>query len=351
MNHYAQVETGLSTEQLVCDLRSDTVTRPCANMIRAMASAPVGDDVYGDDPSVNKLEETMAGMLGKEAAMFVASGTQSNLCAVMAHCGRGEEVITGDGYHVFIDEAAGASVLAGVALFPIALEDNHSLLPERITGAIKDDDPHCPVSRLLCLENTVHGKAIDLETITSSSEAGRAGGLSIHLDGARFFNAVVETGCRPQELAGIADTVSVCLSKGLGAPMGSVLCGPHELVRRARRHRKILGGGMRQAGFAAAAGLYALENNIDRLAEDHARAGSFASFLEGLDAGAVEQATNMVFFTPKLEDHASLHAHLAKSGIKIGGQKPTIRMVMHRDVSDEAYKVLVRAFETFFRKN
>lgn len=351
MNLYAQVDTGISNGPLVCDLRSDTVTRPCANMIEAMARAPVGDDVYGDDPSVNRLEETLAGMLGKEAAMFVPSGTQSNLCAVMAHCGRGDEVITADAYHVFIDEAAGASVLAGVALFPLPVEEDHSLSPARIKNAIKDDDPHCPVSRLLCLENTVHGKAIALETIKASAEAGRGAGLRVHLDGARFFNAVTALGCSPQDLADIADTVSVCLSKGLGTPMGSVLCGPSDLVRRARRHRKILGGGMRQAGFAAAAGLYALENNIGRLAEDHARARSFAHFLEGLDAGAVEQATNMVFFTPKLEDHASLHAHLAKSGIKIGGQNPTIRMVMHRDVNDTGYAALIQAFERFFVKN
>jgi len=348
MNLYSQVETDLGTSDIVCDLRSDTVTRPCESMRKVMADAHVGDDVYGEDPTVNHLENKLAEMLGKEAGMFVPSGTQSNLCSVMAHCGRGDEAIVGDQYHIYIDEAAGASVLAGVALFPGKLQDDHSISPESIKAAIKDDDPHCPVSKLLCLENTVHGVAIALETMQDASKAGRSAGLNVHLDGARFFNAVTALGCEPHELADVADTVSVCLSKGLGTPMGSVLTGPKSLIARARRNRKILGGGMRQAGFAAAAGLYALDNNIKRLQDDHDRAVYLASELRHMNCGSVTNDTNMVFFTPDTDDHVGLHTHLAKHGVKIGGQNPTIRMVIHRDVDDVAMETCVSALRSFF---
>jgi len=348
MNLYSQIETNLEASKIVCDLRSDTVTRPCEGMRNAMHNAQVGDDVYGEDPTVNRLEAVLAEMLGKEAGMLVPSGTQSNLCAVMAHCGRGEEAIVGDEYHVFIDEAAGASVLAGVALFPVKTETDHSLSAASIKMAIKDDDPHCPVSRLLCLENTVHGIAIPLETMEAASQAGKAAGLSIHLDGARFFNAVTTLNCEPAELAGIADTVSVCMSKGLGAPMGSVLVGPKSIISRARRNRKILGGGMRQAGFAAAAALYALNKNIPRLVEDRRRAEKLATALRDLVCGKVSHHTNMVFFTPNLDDHAALHIHLAEHGIKIGGQSPTIRMVLHKDIDEKTLENCIKAFGAFF---
>jgi threonine aldolase len=348
MNLYSQVETNLTSEQIICDLRSDTVTKPCANMREAMANAIVGDDVYGDDPTVNHLEATLAEMLHKEAAMFVPSGTQSNLCAIMSHCGRGEEVIVGDQYHIYIDEAAGASVLAGAALFPVALGADHSISPASVKAAIKDDDPHCPISKLLSLENTVHGEAIALSTMQAASKAGRDAGLNVHLDGARFFNAITELGCQPHELADVADTVSVCLSKGLGTPMGSVLCGPKDLIARARRHRKILGGGMRQAGFAAAAGLYALEHNISRLKDDHAHAEALSTALNKLNCGEIQQHTNMVFFTPDIEDHTKLHDHMAQFGVKLGGQNPTIRLVLHRDVDDAALETCISGFTSFF---
>ena len=252
---------------------------------------------------------------------------------------------------MFIDEAAGASVLASTALFPIALQDDHSVSPLSIVSAIKDDDPHCPISRLLSLENTVHGKAIPLNTIRASAKAGRDAGLSVHLDGARFFNAVTEIGCSPKDLAGIADTVSVCLSKGLGAPMGSVLAGPQALIQRARRHRKILGGGMRQAGIAAAAGLFALENNVHRLKQDHDHARELASTLKALNCGDVSQATNMVFFEPEIDNHLPLHEHMAKAGVKIGGQHPKIRLVLHRDITPEGLELIKDAFTSFFMKN
>lgn len=347
MNLYSQVETDLDPMQIVCDLRSDTVTKPCAGMRKAMAEAEVGDDVYGEDPTVNRLEITLAEMLGKEAGLLLSSGTQSNLCAIMAHCGRGEEVIVGDQYHVYIDEAAGASVLAGVALFPVALAQDHSISPATVDGAVKEDDPHCPVSHLLSLENTVHGRSISLETIRASAEAGRKHGLSVHLDGARFFNAITDLQCKPKDLASAADTVSVCLSKGLGAPLGTVLVGPAKLIAKARRHRKILGGGMRQAGIVAAAGIYALEHNIERLAEDHQRAETLAGVLNDLDIGSVVHDTNMVFLTPNFADHTALHASLGKQGIKIGGQNPTIRMVLHKDVSDAALQTAIEAFTAF----
>lgn len=348
MNLYSQVETDLDASKTICDLRSDTITKPCTGMRAAMQNAIVGDDVYGEDPTVNHLEKTLAEMLGKAAGMFVPSGTQSNLCSVLSHCGRGEEAIVGDQYHIFIDEAAGASVLGGVALFPVALEDDHSVSPASIKGAIKDDDPHCPISKLLCLENTVHGEAVSLDKMQAASQAGREAGLNVHLDGARFFNAVTALGCEPHELAGVADTVSVCLSKGLGTPIGSVLTGPKDLIARARRNRKILGGGMRQAGFAAAAGLYALEHNVQRLQEDHDRAAHLASELRQLNCGSVTHNTNMVFFTPELDDHVALHAHLAEHGVKIGRQKPTIRMVLHRDVDDAALDACIEGIQSFF---
>ncbi len=216
--------------KVICDLRSDTVTRPCAGMRAAMAGAEVGDDVMGEDPQVNRLEAGLAERMGKEAGLFLPTGTQSNLTGLMAHCGRGEEVIVGRPYHVFTFEAAGASVLASIALFPLEPRATGALDPDDIVAAVKADDPHFTVSRLLSLENTHDGKAIPLADIAASAQAARDAGLSVHLDGARIFNAVTELGCEPDELAGLADTVSVCLSKGLGAPAGSVLVGPADLI-------------------------------------------------------------------------------------------------------------------------
>lgn len=259
-------------------------------------------------------------------------------------------MIVGNRYHVFIDEAAGASVLAGVALFPVALRGDGSLSPQSVAAAVKDDDPHCPVSKLLSLENTVHGKAIPLQVMQEVADAARANGLNIHLDGARFFNAVTAIGCEPKELARISDSVSVCLSKGLGAPLGSVLVGSRDLIARARRHRKILGGGMRQAGIFAAAGLFALDRNIERLADDHDRAARLAAGLKALGCGEVTSETNMVFFTPEQRDHVPLHEHLERQGVRIGRQYPTIRMVLHKDVNDEALETCLGAFQKYFEQ-
>ncbi|MEM7642535.1 MAG: GntG family PLP-dependent aldolase, partial [Pseudomonadota bacterium] len=244
------------------DLRSDTVTRPGAAMRAAMAEAVVGDDVYGDDPTVARLEAEVAARFGFEAALLLPSGTQSNLIAVMCHCGRGEEVLVGRGYHVDCAEARGTSVLGGIAVEPLALRDDQGIDPAVIAAAVKPDDVHYPVTRLLSLENSVGGRVVPLAVQAAAVAEARQHGLAVHLDGARVFNACVALDVAPAEMAAGVDSVSVCLSKGLGAPAGSVLAGSADLIARARRWRKILGGGMRQVGVIAAAGLHALEHHV-----------------------------------------------------------------------------------------
>jgi threonine aldolase len=333
---------------VVCDLRSDTVTHPDSAMRAAMAAAEVGDDVYGEDPSIIALENRMAGLLGKDAAMFVSSGTQSNLCAIMAHCGRGDELIVGDAYHIYVDEAAGASVLAGVSMHAIPVDDGNAVSAEQVKGAVKDDDPHYARSRLLCLENTVGGKAISLEKMRSPAQAAWDAELSVHLDGARFFNAITELKCTAKELADCADSISVCFSKGLGAPVGSILVGSHAIIARARRNRKILGGGLRQAGVLAAAATHALDHHLSLLPVDHDHAAQLADALHDLDVGNVHSGTNMVFFTPNASQHNALHAHMEAAGVRIGGQHPTIRMVMHRDIDNAGLEAAITAFRSFY---
>ncbi len=349
MTHYAGMARADRGNAPVCDLRSDTVTRPDAGMLAAMSAAEVGDDVYGDDPQVNRLEEELSARLGKEAGLFVPSGTMSNLLALLSHCQRGEEIIVGHGYHVYIDEAAGASVLGGISLCPVPVRADGALDPAVITGAVKEDDFHYAIPRLLSLENTHNGLAVPLADMNAAAEAGRGAGLAVHLDGARFFNAVSALGCSEEDLAGLADTVSICLSKGLGAPVGSVLTGPHDLISRARRWRKMLGGGMRQAGVLAAAGLYALEHNVQRLSEDHARAEALAGALRGLGAGEVSQATNMVFFTPPGGRNLELKSHLAADGVVIAaGASGMIRMVLHKDADDAALEAALTSLMRFY---
>lgn len=349
MNAYLSARRETGANRPAIDLRSDTVTQPDEAMRRAMVEADLGDDVYGDDPSVNRLEATVAERLGKEAALFVPSGTMSNLAAMLAHCGRGEEVIVGKGYHVAAYEAAGASVLGGISLCPIPVDPDGGLSPEAILAEVKPDDSHKPLNRLLSLENTHDGKAVSLDRIAQAAGAGRSAGLSVHLDGARFFNAIAALGCEPRDLAGLVDSVSVCLSKGLGTPAGSVLTGPGEIVARARRYRKMLGGGMRQAGVLAAAGLYALDHNVARLTEDHARAEALAAALSAMQPGTVRQSTNMVFWSPEAGVHNALRAHLAQSGIVLGGGTDgDIRIVLHKDVADEGLELILAEFRAFF---
>lgn len=347
MNQYAKASAPIGA--VICDLRSDTVTGPDAAMRAAMAAAEVGDDVMGDDPTVARLETTLAERLGKDAGLFLPSGTQSNLAAMLSHCGRGEEVITGRGYHVFKYEAGGASALGGIVMDPLAVATDGGLEPAAIAAAVKEDDSHHPVSRLLSLENTHNGKAVSLERIAEAVAAGRAARLALHLDGARLFNAATALGCDAGEVTAPFDTVSVCLSKGLGAPVGSVLLGPAEFIARARRWRKMLGGGLRQVGVLAAAGLHALEHNVAGLAADHERAEALAGTLRSFGAGAVEQNSNMVFFTPDSPVNAQLGAHLAARGVLIAaGEAGPIRMVLHRDVTDEALLAVQSGFAEFY---
>jgi len=340
-----------ANQKVRIDLRSDTVTRPTAEMRAAMAIAEVGDDVYGDDPTVNALQAQVAALLGKEAGLFVASGTQSNLCALLAHCQRGDELLVGDCHHVHRYEAGGVSVLGGVMMEALATDHRGMMQPDTITEAVKPDDPHCPISRLLCLENTVSGHVHDVASITGLASAGRDNGLAVHLDGARLMNAAVKLGVPARQLVEPVDSVSLCLSKGLGTPAGSVLVGSTEFIARARRMRKLVGGGMRQVGILAAAGLYALEHHIDRLADDHAAALRLADQLGriakvSVNADLVE--TNMVFM--QLPEGAAdpLRAHLAGRGILLGGGDRIIRLVTHLDIDVSAIDQFTAELADFF---
>lgn len=316
----------MSTAKVV-DLRSDTVTRPCAGMRRAMAAAEVGDDVYGEDPTVNRLESACAERLGFEAGLFVASGTQSNLAALLTHCGRGDEYIAGQMAHTYRFEGGGAAVLGGIQPQPVPFEDDGTLDLDMVAAVIKPDDFHFARTRLLCLENTQAGKALPLPYLARAEALAKRERLALHLDGARLFNAVVAQGVPAFEIAAHFDTVSVCLSKGLGAPVGSVLCGSAAFIDEARRWRKVLGGGMRQAGVLAAAGLYALEHNIERLTEDHQRAQALANAL-ALHGLNVTCHTNMVF----VEDvpTARMVQVMGAARILVSGS----RWVVHLDIDD-----------------
>ncbi|HCH23697.1 MAG TPA: low-specificity L-threonine aldolase [Oceanospirillaceae bacterium] len=336
-------------KQLIADLRSDTVTRPCPAMLAVMAAAEVGDDVYGDDPNVNALEAEAAQRLGKAAALFLPTGTMSNLTAVMAHCQRGEEIIIGDQYHIAIDEACGASVLGSVAIHALPVDARGAITPAQVQAAIKPDDSHFAISKLVCLENTVHGQVQDQANIDAVAATAKAAGLSVHLDGARLFNAAVAQGKDAKDLVANVDSVSICLSKGLGTPMGSVLVADELIIRRARRLRKMLGGGMRQVGIVAAAGRYALDNNIQRLADDHRRARFLAASLQGLAGLEVDLArveTNMLFLSaPRMVE---LGAYLAEQGFLLSAFSENCRIVLHKDVSDAAVEQLVELIQGFF---
>jgi threonine aldolase len=329
------------------DLRSDTVTQPSAGMRAAMASAEVGDDVFGDDPTVNRLQQVCAERFGAEDAVLFPSGTQSNLAAVMAHCARGEECIVGADAHTYRYEAGGMAVLGSVQPQVIANEPDGTLDLAAVEAAIKPDDPHYAVTRLLALENTIGGKVLPREYLAEAVALARRHGLSTHLDGARVFNASVALGVPVAELCAGFDTVSVCLSKGLGAPVGTVLVGRRDVVERARRIRKQLGGGMRQAGILAAAGLYALDHNVGRLAEDHENASRLAEGLAelGLDIDPVQ--TNMVFVAVPPGGVEPLRNHLEANGVNaIVG--PRMRLVTHLGVDAEGIEHALAAFASFF---
>jgi len=364
----------------IVDLRSDTVTQPTPAMRAVMAAAPVGDDVFGDDPSVNALQDQLAAMLGFEAALFVPTGTQSNLCAILAHCQRGDEYLVGQMAHTYRWEGGGAAVLGSVQPQPLSHQADGTLALADIEAAIKPDDVHFAKTRLLTLENTFGGKLLPFAYVQQATDLAAQHGLARHLDGARLFNAAVvqatqlagkNTVNQPaapvlqaqgaiefepivkqaRRIAGCFDSVSVCLSKGLGAPVGSVLCGSAEFIGRARRIRKMAGGGMRQAGILAAAGSYALDHHVARLADDHALAGRLAAGLQNVPGVVVEPPqTNMVFVD--LQDGAKARAqellpYLKERGVLVTGLY-RLRLVTHLDVNAAGVDRAMEAIRGFF---
>ena len=319
------------------DLRSDTVTRPTPAMRAAMAAAEVGDDVFGDDPTVNALQERIAAMLGKEAALFLPTGTQSNLCGLMAHCGRGDEYLVGQMAHTYRWEGGGAAVLGSIQPQPLTQGADGTIALAEIEAAIKPDDAHFARTRLLALENTWGGQVLPEAYVQQATALARSRGLATHLDGARLFNAAVASGGDPRAaaraLAAPFDTVSVCFSKGLGAPVGSALCGPRDLIAKAYRVRKMLGGGLRQAGVLAAGVLHALDHHIDRLAEDHANARLLAEALQGLPGVQCGMPhTNIVFVDVAPERAHGVVERARAEGVLCTGLY-RLRLVTHLDVS------------------
>ncbi|MCW5609133.1 MAG: low-specificity L-threonine aldolase [Rubrivivax sp.] len=323
----------------VVDLRSDTVTRPTAAMRAAMAAAELGDDVFGDDPTVNELQRVLAGRLGFEAALFVPSGTMSNLCALLSHCQRGDEYLVGQMAHCYRWEGGGAAVLGSIQPQPLAQQPDGTMALADLESNIKPDDAHFARTRLLALEDTWGGRVLPMDYIEAATALARRHGLATHLDGARLFNAAVaqagpggDAWGQARRIAGHFDSVSVCFSKGLGAPVGSALCGSRELVARARRWRKMAGGGLRQAGVLAAAALHALDHHVERLAEDHANASLLAEGLQGLPGVTVLPAqTNMVFVDLAPDKAAGAVERLRAAGVLCTGLY-RLRLVTHLDV-------------------
>ena len=332
------------------DLRSDTITRPTQAMRDAGLRAPVGDDVMGDDPTVNALQMRLASELGFESGLFVASGTQSNLLALMAHCERGDEYLVGSEAHTYKYEGGGAAVLGSIQPQPIPQSADGTLPLDLVAKAIKPiGDPHFAISRLLALENTWAGRVLPRDYIERAGELARARGLGFHLDGARLYNAAVAEGVEPREITRHFDSVSICFSKGLGAPIGSMLLGSSVLIDRARRWRKVVGGGWRQAGLLAAMANHALDHHVQRLADDHRRARELAQGLRGVPAVTVEGPhTNMVFITVPAESVPALDAHLRARQVRLAISKPEVRLVMHLDIDDDGVQRTVAAFEEFF---
>lgn len=334
----------------IIDLRSDTVTKPTASMREAMARAEVGDDVYGEDPTVNRLEALAADMFGTQAALFTSSGTQSNLLAVLSHCERGDEYIVGQHAHTYRYEGGGAAVFGGIQPQPLDLQEDGTLDLHEVERAIKPDDFHFARTTLLCLENTQGGKVLPLGYLARATALAREHNLSTHLDGARVFNAAVKLGVPVKAIAEHFQTVSFCLSKGLGAPVGSLLVGPKERIDKARRWRKVLGGGMRQAGILAAAGIVALTDHVERLADDHANARCLAEGLaeiRELGVNPEKVQTNMVFFSLEKPRFASLQQDMRSQGILISG-RDMIRLVTHLDVTGEDVERVIQAFKEHF---
>jgi threonine aldolase len=332
------------------DLRSDTITRPTAAMRSAALKAEVGDDVFGDDPTVNALQERLAGELGFASGLFVSSGTQSNLLALMAHCERGDEYLVGSEAHTYKFEGGGAAVLGSIQPQPIPQAADGTLPLDLVAKAIKPiGDPHFARSKLLALENTWSGRVLPQDYIANAAALAKAHGLGFHLDGARLFNAAIADGVPARDIAAPFDSVSICFSKGLGAPIGSMLLGSTELIDRARRWRKVLGGGWRQAGLIAAMAEHALDHHVQRLADDHRRARQLADALREIPALVVDGPhTNMVFITVPAERVAALDAHMRARGIRLAIRGSAVRLVLHLDVDDDGLARSISAFREFF---
>lgn len=358
----------MEVTQHIIDLRSDTVTKPTPAMLSAMLAAPLGDDVFGDDPSVNALQEKIAAMMGFEAALFMPTGTQSNLCGILAHCGRGDEYIVGQLAHTYRYEGGGAAVLGSVQPQPLAQDVSGQMALADIAAAIKPDDCHFARTKLLCLENTWNGQRMPMAYLEQATKLAREKGLACHLDGARLFNAAVDQANlslapvnkaqaainletivgEAHRITNLFDSVSVCFSKGLGAPVGSALCGSKELIARAHRIRKMAGGGMRQVGLLAAAAHYALDNHLVRLAQDHILAQRLAAGLAGIDGLRVRSAhTNIVFVDVDGGRGADLLAYLKAHGVLATGLIG-LRFVTHLDVDAVGIDYAVACVREFF---
>ncbi len=340
----------------IVDFRSDTVTLPSPEMRDAMANAELGDDVYGEDPTVNRLEALAAETLGKEAAVLVSSGTQGNLSSVLAHCGRGDEAIVGHLSHIYRSEAAGTSVLGGVALKLLDNDESGMLDPDRLRDAVSPANVHFSPTRLIALENTHNacgGAVLTPEDTAAVADVAQENGIALHVDGARIFNAAVSLETPVTELAKHADTVTFCLSKGLSAPVGSVVCGSREAIENVRRWRKVLGGSMRQAGIIAAAGIVALETMVERLAEDHSNARRLANGLAGVPGIEIDPEdvhTNLVFFDVTAESRGEIGRRIAEHGVKGGSPRGRWRFVTHSGIAAGDVDYALDVVESVFRE-
>ncbi len=344
----------------ITDLRSDTVTRPTPSMREAMMAAPLGDDVFGDDPTVNALQDKIAQMLGFEAALFVPTGTQSNFCGILAHCQRGDEYIVGQMAHTYRWEGGGAAVLGSVQPQPLAHAADGSLPLADIEAAIKPDDAHFAKTRLLALENTIGGKLLPIDYVRDATQLAKSKGLATHLDGARLFNAAVAQAAQTdgdarleaRRIAQCFDSVSVCFSKGLGAPVGSALCGSKEFIQRAHRIRKMAGGGMRQAGILAAAAIHALDHHVDRLADDHLLAKRLGAAFAQIPGATVDPVhSNIVFVDltgPAKAKADGLLDHLKQHNILATGLY-RLRFVTHLDVDATAIDRTIHVVQQYFK--
>jgi threonine aldolase len=334
------------------DLRSDTVTRPSPDMLAFMSQAKLGDDVYGEDPTVKELEVMAADLCGMEAAVFAPSGTQSNLIGLMAHCQRGDEYIVGQTAHTYMWEGGGAAVLGSIQPQPIDVQEDGTLCLNKVVSVIKPSDDHHPRTKLLCLENTIAGKVLPLSYLKEALQRCQEHNLMLHLDGARVFNAAVKLNVPLLEITQYVNSVSICMSKGLGAPVGSVLCGNQEFIQVARRWRKVVGGGMRQAGILAAAAIYALRHNVARLAEDHENATYLAQELNALEEIEVDLSSlqTNIFYVNQIKDFDQLKEYLHGHGIILpqANKNGHLRLVTHLDVSRRDIEKVIQEIKNFY---